>query len=898
MSSILNIVLATTGGAAVISALGGVQSVLGGIAAAATSTTAALSGITGALDFGGQLVDLRARTGQVVRDLVVMNRAFETSGIGAANTAPMIGLLQKAISGLNEEGGKTDGVFKRLGTSAEALKSMSALDQMRTLTRAFETITDPSERAALAMQLFGRSGAQMLQLLGDSSALTTAEREVGRLAVRVAENAAKFDEIGDRLSLAKLRLQEFFVVAAEKAIPSLEKMADLIDRFNPSVLGAGLGNALAIASAIGGAAFVKKLDTYVLDWATKQGAPIGQKFAGSFLAPLTGSLARILPIGLAAVIGTEVLKGLVGAYAEFRNQQLAGANAGFDAVAKVRGRVSNVRSDGDVKSALAEIKELESATQTVLAAEESRFALFRNDRAIASYREQLAMLQSLTGILTGEMAPALIAQNKLLDQAAAHAKRLVEAKEFLSSDAAQKLREGIADAQAARADPTERLGNLRAYLGLQERILSAGRTEAAAGRDNAINQANMLRATAERERMLKEIGEIEMKIARSTAEQAQRGLEIQKRIFSGQRADIEGNLAKTEAEKFPARKAILEQEIDAQRRYVEILQKRHDATTDQAARATLGGEVRSGLGGLSDLENQRAGMGADPNSWLQQSLSALTQLQNQWGTTAQQIGQTISGTIGGAVTTVSQGLTGWIIRAGDWRQKLLQGAQTIGVNVVQSIVQMGVTWVGNLGVMAAKWLATKIGLMAAEKGLAAASVAALLPIAAAQSAVWSGPATLATIASFGGAAAQAPFSIAGAIGTTQALSAIPGFLDGDFTGGRRGRIAGFVHGEEFVFSAPAVDALGVDNLRSAHEAALSGDSGAAASAIGGGAGAGVGAGGLDLRAALNDFAGRIVLIQVQGEVEATRIARRSRAAGDVVQIVRDNLGTIMKRGPA
>jgi len=42
------------------------------------------------------------------------------------------------------------------------------------------------------------------------------------------------------------------------------------------------------------------------------------------------------------------------------------------------------------------------------------------------------------------------------------------------------------------------------------------------------------------------------------------------------------------------------------------------------------------------------------------------------------------------------------------------------------------------------------------------------------------------------------------------------------TGGQRGRIAGAVHGEEFVFSAPAVDAIGLNRLEQMHSAAIAG----------------------------------------------------------------------------
>ena len=384
MPSILNIALQTTGAAAVLNSLGGVTGALMGLGGAAISASAAIAGIKGALDIGGELSDLSARTGQTTRDLVILRRAFDNSGIGAANTAPMISLLQKAISGVNEQGDKTEAVFKRLGISADALKDMPAIEAMRSLTGAFESIKDPSERATIAMNLFGRSGAQMLQLLGDPTALRTAEREVGRLSDRVAQDANKFDEVGDRLSLAKLRLQEFYIVAAEKAIPSLIKMADVIDRFNPAVLGATLNNALSIAAILGGATFIKKFDNVMLDWATRQGAPIGQAFVGRFIAPFTGALARVLPIGVAAAVASEVLQGIANGYAEWRNSQLAAADSNFGALDRLRKRVSGIRSDADKTKALADVKELAQTTAAGLDAELARW--IKNDQAIASYR--------------------------------------------------------------------------------------------------------------------------------------------------------------------------------------------------------------------------------------------------------------------------------------------------------------------------------------------------------------------------------------------------------------------------------------------------------------------------------------------------------------------------------
>jgi hypothetical protein len=57
-----------------------------------------------------------------------------------------------------------------------------------------------------------------------------------------------------------------------------------------------------------------------------------------------------------------------------------------------------------------------------------------------------------------------------------------------------------------------------------------------------------------------------------------------------------------------------------------------------------------------------------------------------------------------------------------------------------------------------------------------------------------------------------------------AVGLMGGFEEGGFTDGRRGEIAGFVHGEEYVFSAPAVDRIGRENLEAMHRNATGGGS--------------------------------------------------------------------------
>jgi hypothetical protein len=453
-----------------------------------------------------------------------------------------------------------------------------------------------------------------------------------------------------------------------------------------------------------------------------------------------------------------VLQGIVAGYAEWRNQQVELSAGGFTSLKRVQGMASGVRSPGDARAALLAAADLRTRLTGALGEEEGKPFWERNSVAVANYRQQLAQLSDLVRLLQTDWTAAQISRNKAADAESRHAANLAKATEFLTGDDAKALREEIAQAIDARRSPQEQLANARAFLSVNERALDVYRAEEAAGRNDAINQENILRATARREAALQRIAEAQKKIT-----------EEDQRQLAAKLAAIDNDFTLTEADKFGARQA---------------------------------------------AQGNRLGLGADPNSFIEQAIVGINRLRDAWGTTAQQIGQTIGGTIGGAVDLVTQGTLRWLINARDWKQGLLQGAQALGVNVLQSIIGVGV-----------RWVATQIMMASVGKTLQAAAVASSIPLATAASAIWATPATLATIATSGAAALQAPPFIAMASTMTKAQSLIPGFEAGDFTGGRRGQIAGFVHGEEFVFSAPAVDAIGVGPLRSMHEAALGGVAG-------------------------------------------------------------------------
>ena len=69
----------------------------------------------------------------------------------------------------------------KLGLDLDALKRKTPADQFRALGAAINEVKDPSQRAALAMEIFGRSGAELLSVFA-SNGFDDAAQQVGSQA--------------------------------------------------------------------------------------------------------------------------------------------------------------------------------------------------------------------------------------------------------------------------------------------------------------------------------------------------------------------------------------------------------------------------------------------------------------------------------------------------------------------------------------------------------------------------------------------------------------------------------------------------------------------------------------------------------------------------------------------
>jgi len=291
-----------------------------------------------------------------------------------------------------------------------------------------------------------------------------------------------------------------------------------------------------------------------------------------------------------------------------------------------------------------------------------------------------------------------------------------------------------------------------------------------------------------------------------------------------------------------------------------------DALAGRGPRAIVGIRERANVEDRSVNPNQLSiGEGFEAGA-----LEFMTELQSR----GEQVAGTIRDVLGSAVSSISDGIYSWVTGIGSARAAALAFGQTALRTVLDMIVKIGLQQIIN----------ATIGKALAASN-AAAAVATAVPTAVALSTIWAAPATLATIASFGGAAAQAPLSIIAAKTSVLAAGAT-GFSDGGYTGdGGRLQPAGIVHKGEFVFSAPSVRALGLERLENLHRSSRGYADGGLVTA----------GGPAPISSRSSGSSASRPIILVDSERTANRIARNSPAEADVIRILVENRDLVMSQ---
>ncbi len=204
--------------------------------------------------------------------------------------------------------------------------------------------------------------------------------------------------------------------------------------------------------------------------------------------------------------------------------------------------------------------------------------------------------------------------------------------------------------------------------------------------------------------------------------------------------------------------------------------------------------------------------GPDPNSTPDQMTATYINLQNQIGTMAQIIARGFDSTVMGAIGQVANGIRGLLALTMTWGDAL----RNIGVGIFNEIIN-------SIARMVAEYIVAHVIMGGVLKGFHMLSRLlgweTTTEQIAQESAKAPSLAMNAATASVGSYGASAVVGMALAVAALGAIIAYASgaFKEGGYTGNHGvNDVAGVVHGREFVFSAPAVDRIGLSNLEAMH----------------------------------------------------------------------------------
>ena len=203
--------------------------VAAGAAVAAAAAFAAAGAAIVALGARGmkasdEQAKLARQLGITNAELATLQRASEFAGMSSSALTTNMQRLNRSMGETLQGTGQAGQAFERLGLSVQDLQGMRADEQMQAIASAMGTLGTRAEQAAVAQQIFGRGGQEMLVFLDD------AEGNLGRARTQVDAFGLALSEVEtDRIESANDALSSIGAVIQGLANRIAARVAPLIE---------------------------------------------------------------------------------------------------------------------------------------------------------------------------------------------------------------------------------------------------------------------------------------------------------------------------------------------------------------------------------------------------------------------------------------------------------------------------------------------------------------------------------------------------------------------------------------------------------------------------------------------------------------------------------------------
>lgn len=214
---------------------------LGGLASGAVLQFASL---------GSTIYDMSQRTGLGATAISELKFAAEQSGGSIEGLETGIRKMQIAITNASQGNDILTQNFERLGISVKDIVNLNPDQQFTKITAAIASIEDPTQRAAAAVDFFGKAGTGLLPMLdGGAAGMEQLRQRAHELGFVLDDEAAKkADALGDSLDQLKGVANKLAVEVGSKLAPAVTAVVTVLAEM-PSTLQAIVVGMFAVGTA-------------------------------------------------------------------------------------------------------------------------------------------------------------------------------------------------------------------------------------------------------------------------------------------------------------------------------------------------------------------------------------------------------------------------------------------------------------------------------------------------------------------------------------------------------------------------------------------------------------------------------------------------------------------------
>lgn len=213
--------------------------------AMATAAIGAFAAINKGIDLASSFQDLSDEIGASAEDIASFSVAAATAGVDITSFAAASIKLTKSLVGVDDESKAAGAALSNLGIDIAEFKKLDPAAQYEAVGKALSGFADGAGKTAIAVALFGKSGAEQLKVF------KALEEQGGRNKILTAEQIAQADDFRDKQAKATAELQLYIAAISTQFIGPATIFINLLKETITELTGVGdKANSLGVNTGV------------------------------------------------------------------------------------------------------------------------------------------------------------------------------------------------------------------------------------------------------------------------------------------------------------------------------------------------------------------------------------------------------------------------------------------------------------------------------------------------------------------------------------------------------------------------------------------------------------------------------------------------------------------------